>query len=1227
MKMKQRKTVKNKNTRGMALLFTLGVLMMVLVVVMLYASKVKTEAKLASSQLENQSAKLLAQSLLPRVMITLNKSQTAQDLHIYSSGSPSQLDFDWIWKLESPGHFEFQVKPTDFTDLGNKTVPFPKYVEGTGSDPEYDEESMPTWQYIHDPATGKYVVARFAFVTVPQTLRLNPNALASHVYCRHVSDLARSKVSANCNLCKMRLGSSPSELFFREDMLSSATRKLIQHRHNNPTVLFGKFKDQDYFYWGDTQGFTDAFLDTDASDEDRADFVADAEKYLTVNTQYSLETFWSDINNDGIKDNSEFYHRFNLRRTDWNKVGVAKDEDGSAVPSGCDDNNYILAPPRPYSASHLSEIKEVSAKGDNNFPTGGIAWLNNWQDGGDWGKYGVAEAVEKTKKQIAANLINFCSPASRPVVSDVHPKDWTKTSAKPTYTGLKRTLYLNEVYFEIAANASVEVEKTSTNQDGTSDYRVKVEYFLDSRVFAELVDMYYNTLGMKISDANDTPDFSAYSVYIDGSCEIKYNKPSKDGNNLSYSSTTHTATFNTMDFVRVEDAGAAAEEYKPEEDNTRRGYYLYCNKPDSGDGFTKTVFSEEFNLENRSTPITENDVQSNIKLTDKPVVKINRVVVRRKEVTTGLMKDSLSGSESMFPAASDRDGEYENVDISLLDFNSGSESVGNPSQNLFSGSKAQTVWMRGNFQIDDPRQNLLKEDWQNANSSKDKCYTALFETIDTESGTLDYDKIRHSLPFTYTTNAATGGSGGGGGNKPGSGKPGSSRPGSGGSSGGESRSPNGVNFDYNGEGDDLPNVRYTKRDNYKNPEQDYEEAEDPAWMLSKGKGGKISKLGNVDYSDHVSTAFIRHANPNYNKIGGSLIREFPMMSPWELGAIHRGSKWQTLNIARSRQYYAEQSGTKHGQNFVDPGKEHGGAEYKYGDGPILDQIKMTNDIKVLGKIDLCEHAYDDVKNFTLGSLFLDMPLTEGNYLLQVINAQGEGDTKYPINDESVSRITPAQMEECVQELYDAIYIGMDKTLRDPGDAPKNPEAKALYDSVAGNNRFFRRSDILAFNPASGSSGLSWEPFTRLRPNPAKSGTTDAMDEQVIGRCINLMSVEQTKVKSIKALLVVQTLRDRGKVSIRKDWNNNGKTGETLNLRASNHMDAQLQAGYRRFSDAGDDGKIFATYDQLKENVNATNEGRFDPGADTIIGEAKILATLEYDQATQKWKIMRYEFVE
>lgn len=1213
MKNNQNKIRKNKNTRGMALLFTLGVLMMVLVVVMMYASRVKTEAKLSSTQLDTQSAKLLAQSLLPRVMITLNESTSAQDLHLYSSGSPNQLDFDWIWKLESAGHFEFQVKPTDFTTLANKTVPFPKYVENGSSGPEYDEESMPTWQYIHSPRDDKFgrkVLARFAFVTIPQTLRLNPNAVASHVYCRGLSDSeqARKDVSSNCNLCKWRLGSSPSELFYREDMLSSATRDLIRHRHNAPNILFGKFKNsQNYSYWVDTKGFTDTFLSSDSStsDEERTNFITDAEKYLTVNSIYSMETFWSDENGDGKKDVNEYYHRFNLRRTDWDKVGVAKGEGGSADPNG-GEHNYILSEPRKYLQEHLDEIKNVNGA-DNNFPTGGIAWLNNWQDKGDWND------VEKTKKQIAANLINFCSPASRPVVSDVHPKDWAKSlSTKPTYTGLKRTLYLNEVYFELAIDSDVEVSHLGTNSDGTRNYKVTVEYSLDSRFFAELIDMYYNTLGMKVSSASDTPDFSAYNVYFNGSCKIPYNKPSANGNELQYTSATYNIPLDNMNFVRVEDAGSEASEYLPENNSTRRGYYLYCNNS----GFNQKLFSESFTLNNCSNEITASDVQQHIKLTDKPEVTINHVVVRRKRVSSGLMKDT----DTSFPSSADRDGEYENVDISLLEFNS-EDIAGSSSLNLYSTSGVkQNIVLRGNFQIDDPRQNLLKSDWENAHSSKDKCYAASMETIDYENGAFDYTKIRHSLPFTYTTKAAS--SGGGGSDRPGRpGRPGSSGGGSS-SSGGETREPNGVNFDYNGEGDDAPGVRYAKNtSSLKNPEQDYEVVAEPSWRLSKGKGSgsKASKLSNYEYSHHVSTAFIRHGDPSAKV--GNLTREFGMMSPWELGAVHRGSKWKTLNIARSRTYSQSE------QNFVNPSTKtnHGGNEYKYGDGPILDQIKTVNDIRTLGKIDLCQYSYDDVKNFTLGSLFLDMPLTDGNYLLHVIASDGSASSSFPISEDSLTRITPAESEKIVQEMYDAIYIGADEEMRDPGAAPEDPKVKALYDQVEASNRFFRRSDILAFNAASLST-LTWEYFNHLKIGIGKSNATDAMDEQIIGRSINQMSVEHTKVKSIKALLVVQTLRDRGKSTIRKDWNLDGKTGDTLNLRASNYLLAQLQAGYRRFSDADKNSKIFATYDGLKENINA-EDWKFDPGADSITGEAKILATLVYDSTTQKWKITRYEFVE
>jgi len=63
--------------------------------------------------------------------------------------------------------------------------------------------------------------------------------------------------------------------------------------------------------------------------------------------------------------------------------------------------------------------------------------------------------------------------------------------------------------------------------------------------------------------------------------------------------------------------------------------------------------------------------------------------------------------------------------------------------------------------------------------------------------------------------------------------------------------------------------------------------------------------------EHISTAFIRHA---------------PMQSPWELGMIHRGSKWRTLNLSKATNVSAE---------------GNGGAAYEDGDGQILDQVKMV----------------------------------------------------------------------------------------------------------------------------------------------------------------------------------------------------------------------------------------------------------------------------------------------
>lgn len=115
----------------------------------------------------------------------------------------------------------------------------------------------------------------------------------------------------------------------------------------------------------------------------------------------------------------------------------------------------------------------------------------------------------------------------------------------------------------------------------------------------------------------------------------------------------------------------------------------------------------------------------------------------------------------------------------------------------------------------------------------------------------------------------------------------------------------------------------------------------------------------------------------------------PMVSIWELGAIHRASKWRTLNLSMSPKGAQAQNAE---QNFV----QKGGGTYQDGDGPILDQVKMTNDLEVLGKINLLNN-YDDqtMRHFSLGALFYKMSYRkDGNYLRQQFD-----DSNNPISGE------------------------------------------------------------------------------------------------------------------------------------------------------------------------------------------------------------------------------------
>jgi len=90
---------------------------------------------------------------------------------------------------------------------------------------------------------------------------------------------------------------------------------------------------------------------------------------------------------------------------------------------------------------------------------------------------------------------------------------------------------------------------------------------------------------------------------------------------------------------------------------------------------------------------------------------------------------------------------------------------------------------------------------------------------------------------------------------------------------------------------------------------------DPSSVAGSGNGDDETV---TDPAAGVSTAFIRNA---------------PMKSPWELGAIHRGEPWCTLNLT----LYNDGSATKN---------------YAGGDALILDQVKIGSPTERQGKVNI-----------------------------------------------------------------------------------------------------------------------------------------------------------------------------------------------------------------------------------------------------------------------------------
>ncbi len=308
--------------------------------------------------------------------------------------------------------------------------------------------------------------------------------------------------------------------------------------------------------------------------------------------------------------------------------------------------------------------------------------------------------------------------------------------------------------------------------------------------------------------------------------------------------------------------------------------------------------------------------------------------------------------------------------------------------------------------------------------------------------------------------------------------------------------------------------------------------------------------------NHLSTAYIRNA---------------PMQSLWELGVIHRGAAWQTLNL--------KTAGAPGGSDSISPSDmkqglswdNSSGTSYAEGDGGILEQVKLTEKAYSYGLVNI-------------NMLCSDTGINEG-YQSDYDDQMGEAlfyNIRYG------------------QEIYDFETSGTgSSTGSSTGTALTSTSEVVSYLKSSTDRPFASRTQFLDWS----SNGNSLANAFGL---VSMTDASDAQQEEIVGKTINLLKTEQSASNVIRFIVVAQTIRDvEGTVTRINPLTNAAVTRECQ----YGVFDALR---YKTGS-----SKIDSPIDAF--DTNATEDANKSPDDylyfDEITGEVKMLVTLEQVSAS------------
>lgn len=459
---------RNQREKGVALLFSLGILGLMTVLALTFASVSMTSQQTAKNATNKASARFLASSIPAHIASLLYQedyftaANTPERAHmpLYSKTQSGTKSYDWIWKLA-------------IRDASLKSAIYEMDV------PNYDTpEQNPTWQYISRKEDGEdKIVARIAYVAVPSEALIDLN---STLLMEDGTGATYSK--RGISIC--------GEL--------------------EPTVLFNQTPKEtggdDTFHFKESEAKTGASQDRFTSYDEIQRYIAGglaANVLKSFNRRFVRAFAPNSVRYPEVftlPGTTEVYHRIDLVQLS-KKIAVLTENSKrqDALNSILSDTGKSMLisnlKESPFSEANSPFRISNGESGEGTFAYPQIPWFREFNT---TVLSGFADSETK-RNQIVANFLDFFTPVINgstkiAPTSDIDPNSWSVDGSNtPKYTGLKKTPYICGFGAVIQAVATYgKGEEEGADADGNKLYKYKIDLTADVDLCTEVINMYTN---------------------------------------------------------------------------------------------------------------------------------------------------------------------------------------------------------------------------------------------------------------------------------------------------------------------------------------------------------------------------------------------------------------------------------------------------------------------------------------------------------------------------------------------------------------------------------------------------------------------------------------------------------------------------------------------------------------------------------------------------------------